>query len=77
MNIEIVFLDFVQKTGIPLKEAFGDSFIQDTVLKLDIEGMTVVLNSGKELKFTHCIIAVGSIGPSPARTEQVIHTEFT
>jgi len=63
--------DFVQKTGIPLKEAFGDSFIQDTVQKIDIEGMTVVLNSGKELKFTHCIIAVGSIGPSPARTEQL------
>jgi hypothetical protein len=31
----------------------------------------VTLEDGQELAFTHCIVAVGSLGPSPARSEQV------
>ena len=29
------------------------------------------MDNGQELEFTHCVIAVGSLGPVPARTEQV------
>ena len=38
---------------------------------LDIEGKKIVLDGGREIEFTHCIIAVGSIGPVPARSEKV------
>ena len=38
---------------------------------LDIEGKKIVLDGGREIDFTHCIIAVGSIGPVPARSEKV------
>lgn len=62
--------EFAPKTAIPLKDAFGDNFIQGNVESLDIEGKKIVLDGGREIEFTHCIIAVGSVGPVPARSEK-------
>lgn len=68
--------EFAPKVAIPLKDAFGDNFIQGSVESLDIEGKKIVLDGGREIEFTHCIIAVGSIGPVPARSEKLSITEM-
>lgn len=68
--------EYGTKVAIPLKEAFGDSFIQGSVESLDIKSKRIVLHGGKELEFTHCIIAVGSLGPAPARSERVTISEL-
>lgn len=65
-----VFPEYGKKIAIPLKDAFGAQFIQANVNKIDAEGKKVVLESGEEFEFTHCVIAVGSLGPSPARSAQ-------
>ena len=43
----------------------------DNVEHLDMEGKKVVLAGGREIKFSHCVIAVGSLGPAPARSDKV------
>ena len=68
--------DWVAKTAIPLKEAFGDNFVQGRVKSLDIEGKKVVLEAGQEISFSHCVISVGSLGPWPARSEVVTRAEL-
>ena len=45
--------------------------MQGNVEHLDMEGKKVVLAEGKEIKFSHCVIAVGSLGPAPARSDKV------
>jgi len=64
------------KVAIPLREAFGASFVQGMVHSLHMESKKVVLACGKEIEFTHCIIAVGSLGPAPARSEKVLISEL-
>eukprot|EP00092_Neocalanus_flemingeri_P015668 GFUD01016959.1.p1 GENE.GFUD01016959.1~~GFUD01016959.1.p1 ORF type:complete len:376 (+),score=91.40 GFUD01016959.1:233-1360(+) len=63
--------EYAVKTAIPLKDAFGESFIQGSVESLDMEEKKVTLEGGKEVVFTHCVIAVGSLGPVPARTQKL------
>ena len=36
-----------------------------------ISSKKIVLESGDEYEFTHCVIATGSLGPVPARSKQV------
>jgi len=55
---------------ISLREAFGEDFIQAKATSIDSDKNLVTLDNGQELEFTHCVIAVGSLGPVPARTEQ-------
>ena len=43
--ISIYFADYVPKTAIPLKEAFGDRYVQGRVVSLDTEGRRVRLES--------------------------------
>ena len=50
---------------------FGDNFVQSSVESLDMEHNKVVLDGGREIMFSHCVIAVGSLGPVPARSEKV------
>ena len=45
--------------------------MQDNVEHLDMERKKVVLAGGREIKFSHCVIAVGSLGPAPARSDKV------
>jgi len=68
--------DWVEKTTIPLKESFGDDYVKGRVVKLDTNMKKVVLESGKEIYFTHCVICVGSTGPKPARSEAVTIKEL-
>ena len=68
--------DWVAKTAIPLKEAFGDHYVQGRVRSLDTEARKLVLEAGQEISFSHAVIAVGSLGPWPARSEVVTRTEL-
>ena len=45
--------------------------MQDNVEQLDMEQKKVVLAGGREIMFSHCVIAVGSLGPAPARSNKV------
>ncbi|XP_023333938.1 apoptosis-inducing factor 2 [Eurytemora carolleeae] len=65
-----VFPEYANKVAIPLKEAFGTSFVQGKAISLDTENKSLKLEDGQELKYTHCIIAVGSLGPIPCRSTQ-------
>ena len=38
--------------------------------KIDVDKKRVFLETGEKIEFTHCIIAVGSLGPIPARSRQ-------
>ena len=40
---------------------------------LQYSSKSLKLEDGQELKYTHCIIAVGSLGPIPGRSTQVIN----
>jgi len=68
--------DYAVKTAIPLEEAFGSSYVQGKVVSLSMEGKVVVLEGGREIPFTHCVIAVGSLGPHPARTKAITIQEL-
>ena len=59
--------DWVARTAIPLKEAFGSSYLQGRVMSLDPVEKIVKLEDGQNISFSHCVISVGSLGPDPAR----------
>merc|ERR1719397_1005294 len=57
------------RTAIPLEQAFGSQFVQGRVVKLDPDAGRAVLECGREVEFSHCVVAVGSTGPAPARSD--------
>ena len=59
--------DWVARTAIPLREAFGSSYLQGRVVRLDPAERIVSLEDGQNISFSHCVISVGSLGPNPAR----------
>ena len=90
------YSEYASKTAIPFREAFGDSFVQGSVVSLDLENHKAMLEGGKkffvvplfffldlepyhshwhvpgrEIAWTHCLVAVGSLGPVPGRSQQV------
>ena len=71
-----VNVEYVKQTAIPLKEAFGDNYVQGRAVKIDVDEKKVVLESGQELCFSHCIICVGSLGPSPARSSALTREDL-
>ena len=56
-------------TAIPLKKTFGDSFRQASVVAIDLGEKIARLDDGTEVRFTHLVLATGSEGDYPARTE--------
>jgi len=63
--------EYASKTAIPFREAFGDSFVQGSVVSLDLENHKAMLEGGREIAWTHCLVAVGSLGPVPGRSQQL------
>jgi len=63
--------EYTAKTAIPFREAFGDRFVQGSVLSLDLETCKAVLEGGREIAWSHCLVAVGSLGPLPGRSLQL------
>ena len=47
------YSEYTSKTAIPFREAFGDSFVQGSVVSLDLENHKAVLEGGKKFFFTH------------------------
>ena len=77
---------FVALTAIPFKDAYGDKFVQGKVVSLDVankkvgpnfrflcppEALQAALEGGGSLAWSHCLVAVGSLGPAPGRTQQL------
>ena len=63
--------EYTAKTAIPFREAFGDRFVQGSVLSLDVEKRKAVLEGGREVAWSHCLVAIGSLGPLPGRSLQL------
>jgi len=68
--------DWVARTAIPLREAFGSSYLQGRVVRLDPAERIVSLEDGQNISFSHCVISVGSLGPDPARSTKVSISEL-
>ncbi|XP_008301611.1 ferroptosis suppressor protein 1 [Stegastes partitus] len=62
---------FAQTTFIPFKETFGESFIQGRVERIDTDGQLVVLEGGREIRFSHLLLCTGTDGPFPGKFNTV------
>ncbi|CAB4059061.1 AIFM2 [Lepeophtheirus salmonis] len=66
----VLYPDFTENIMIPYAPTFGDHFIQGTVSDIDFEKreVTVSPDIGK-FGYTHLVIAVGSRGPFPGKSD--------
>ncbi|XP_051506639.1 ferroptosis suppressor protein 1-like [Myxocyprinus asiaticus] len=62
---------FAKQTFIPYKETFGLNFLQGRVIRIDTETKTVVLDNGKEVRYSHLILCTGTNGPFPGKHNSV------
>ncbi|XP_075902126.1 ferroptosis suppressor protein 1 [Nelusetta ayraudi] len=62
-----VLPDFAHRTFIPFTATFGDAFLQGRVVGVDTERQAVLLEGGREVKFTHLIVATGTDGHFPGK----------
>ncbi|XP_046884918.1 apoptosis-inducing factor 2 isoform X2 [Hypomesus transpacificus] len=62
---------FAPKTFIPYAETFGERFLQGSVVLVDPVSQIVVLDGGKEVKFSHLILCTGTDGPFPGHNTVV------
>ncbi|XP_037307055.2 apoptosis-inducing factor 2 [Pungitius pungitius] len=62
---------FAQRTFIPYKETFGESFVQEKVQRVDTEKQTVVLEGGREIEYSHLILCTGTDGAFPGKFNTV------
>ncbi|XP_070608293.1 ferroptosis suppressor protein 1 [Erythrolamprus reginae] len=67
---------FAKKTFISFSETFKESFRQGKVVGIDLETHQILLNDGKELSFSHLILATGSEGPFPGKFNELINMEM-
>ncbi|KAM6444073.1 ferroptosis suppressor protein 1 [Liasis olivaceus] len=67
---------FAKKTFISFSGTFKDSFQQGKVVGIDLEKHQVLLNDGKELSFSHLILATGSEGPFPGKFNELTSMEM-
>ncbi|CAJ1066658.1 apoptosis-inducing factor 2 [Xyrichtys novacula] len=58
---------FAQRTFIPYAKTFGDSFVQGQVVRVNMETQSVILEGGKEIKFSHLILCTGTDGNFPGK----------
>lgn len=63
--------EYVAKIAIPFRNAFREKFVQGKVISLDIPNKKAVLEGGREVSWSHCLVAVGSLGPVPCRSTQL------
>ncbi|XP_036429965.1 apoptosis-inducing factor 2 [Colossoma macropomum] len=62
---------FARQTFIPYKETFGTSFLQGRVIRIDTTAQFVLLDNGKEVRYSHLILCTGSDGPFPGKYNAV------
>uniref|UniRef100_A0A8C2A2R0 Ferroptosis suppressor protein 1 n=1 Tax=Cyprinus carpio TaxID=7962 RepID=A0A8C2A2R0_CYPCA len=53
---------FAKQTFIPYKDTFGLNFLQARVIQIDTETQTVVLDNGKQVRYSHLILCTGTSG---------------
>nr|XP_057915312.1 apoptosis-inducing factor 2 [Doryrhamphus excisus]XP_057915322.1 apoptosis-inducing factor 2 [Doryrhamphus excisus] len=66
---------FSRRTFIPYADTFGDSFLQGRVERVDTERQVVVLQGGREVRFSHLILCTGTDGPFPGKFNTVASYE--
>ena len=62
-------LEYSKLTAIPLKDCLGDSYKQGKVASVDLEAKRATLEDGSTLDFSHMVLATGSTGVYPAKTD--------
>ncbi|XP_043111897.1 apoptosis-inducing factor 2 [Puntigrus tetrazona] len=62
---------FAKQTFIPYKETFGLNFLQGRVIQIDTETQTVVLDNGKQIRYSHLILCTGTSGHFPGKHNSV------
>ncbi|XP_077938101.1 ferroptosis suppressor protein 1 isoform X1 [Gasterosteus aculeatus] len=62
---------FAQRTFIPYKETFRETFVQGRVQRIDTEKQTVVLEGGREIEYSHLILCTGTDGAFPGKFNTV------
>lgn len=62
---------FAKQTFIPYKETFGLNFLKGHVMKIDTETQTVVLDNGKQVRYSHLILCTGTSGQFPGKHNSV------
>ncbi|XP_076831141.1 ferroptosis suppressor protein 1 isoform X2 [Brachyhypopomus gauderio] len=62
---------FAQQTFIPYKETFGLSFLRGRVIQVDTTAQVVVLDNGKEVRYSHLILCTGTDGSFPGKCSAV------
>lgn len=62
---------FAKQTFIPYRETFGVNFLQGRVIRIDTETLTVVLDNGKEVRYSHLILCTGTSGHFPGKHNSV------
>ncbi|XP_056147707.1 apoptosis-inducing factor 2 isoform X2 [Lampris incognitus] len=62
---------FAHKTFIPYFETFGESFVQGRVTRVDTDRQLVQLEDGKEIHYSHLILATGTDGPFPGKYNEL------
>ncbi|KAK7148918.1 hypothetical protein R3I93_013059 [Phoxinus phoxinus] len=62
---------FAKQTFIPYKETFGVNFLQGRVIRIETETQTVVLDNGKEVRYSHLILCTGTSGDFPGKHNSV------
>uniref|UniRef100_A0A672MU87 Ferroptosis suppressor protein 1 n=1 Tax=Sinocyclocheilus grahami TaxID=75366 RepID=A0A672MU87_SINGR len=63
---------FAKQTFMPYKETFGLNFLQGRVIQIDnTEMQTVVLDNGKQVRYSHIILCTGTSGQSPGKHNSV------
>ncbi|CAK6983858.1 apoptosis-inducing factor 2 [Scomber scombrus] len=67
---------FAQRTFIRYAETFGPRFVQGRVERVDTERQTVVLQGGREIRYSHLVLCTGTDGPFPGKfnTEASVQT---
>lgn len=62
---------FAQKTFIPYAATFGESFVQGRVELVDTDRQAVILEGGREIRYSHLILCTGTDGPFPGKFNMV------
>lgn len=63
--------DFAPKCFIPYAETFGTHFVQGKLINVDPAAKKVELEGGKTLDYSVLVLATGTHGPLPFKTDEV------
>ena len=60
---------FLPKTTINYKDTFGSHFVQGKAENINLREKRVMVDTGDIIQYTDLVVAVGSVGPFPGKSE--------